>query len=144
MRKTKQTLKQQAKMERVVWGMLTVSLPFYGVVGYFMKDVEGSTTVVYGMAAAAVVTLMMGFLIKDLLLKKRFSGETPGTTARPGGSGNHLVSMLIVWGLTESAGVFGLVARIMGADQKTLMAFIGLALIAMWIHRPLARKDDPA
>ena len=84
MRKTKQTLKQQAKMERVVWGMLTVSLPFYGVVGYFMKDVEGSTTVVYGMAAAAVVTLMMGFLIKDLLLKKRFSGETPGTTARPG------------------------------------------------------------
>ena len=53
--------------------------------------------------------------------------------------GRYLGVMIVVWALTESIGVFGLVARFTGASTMTFLSILGLALLGMLAHRPMYR-----
>lgn len=122
----------------IIWGVLAGCLVVYGVVGCFFEGQGSAGPVLYGLAMAAVVTLGMSFLIRRLLLGKAMEQDLEDEVrGNGGGPGRCLGVMIVVWTLTESVGIFGLVARFLGADMRTFLTFIGLALMGMMLHRPV-------
>lgn len=130
---------------RVFWWAFLACPVFYGVAGCFLEVGEGHDMILLVLALAAAVTFTMSFLIKRLLAENALARDQEDRSRGEAKFPNRLAGvMIVVWVLTESVGVFGLVARFFGADMKTLLGFIGLALVGMLLHRPPRGAEEVA
>lgn len=128
---------RQRRVFRVIWGAFLACPVFYGVVGYFTRVDNGNDLVVLALSLAAAVIFAMSFVIKRLLFENALVRDREDRLEGRGKFPDRLTGvMIVVWVLTESIGVFGLAARFVGADVKTMVGFIGLALAGLLIHRP--------
>ena len=144
--------RKQSLLLWIIWGLLTAGLGIYAAIGCGVLSADGPGVgeisgagkdgggmITYAMIAASILTLLMGFLIKALLLARAIRLDAEDAANEGAMFGRYLGVMIVVWALTESIGVFGLVARFTGASTMTFLSILGLALLGMLAHRPMYR-----
>ena len=137
LQESKDALMRQTHTLRLLWWAFLILPVFYAVAGFYAPATEGDSKVVLGLALAAMVTFAMSILVRRLLLGQAMLRDREDLAEGRAARSNRLIGvMLVIWVHAESVGVFGLVARYLGADIKTMFAFIGLAILGMVIHRP--------
>ena len=115
-------------------GPMAEANPGLGGVASGVKDQTGLNINLI-LSAAGILSLAAGFGVKHLIITKPLS-ENKFDLCSDSGFGRYLAGMIIVWALTESLGIFGLVSYFIEGDQRTFLLFLGIYAVGMIIHAP--------
>lgn len=117
----------------IIWGAMMASAVSYGGIALVAaKSIEAPAdaattqllTQVFGLVAMS--TLAASFLLRPMLAK-----------VMP-----LLPYMLVRWALGETAAIFGLVLRFLGAADTVMASFIGASVLALLLSMPNETERD--
>jgi len=136
---------QQGLVVWMIWGSLLFALTVYAFIGLQAGELGPSpetSTLINILTLVGALSILLGFVVKHLFVTVPIAKGNYDPT-KSDDFGKYLAAMIIAWALTESVGVFGLVARLTGqANPKTFLAFTGIAAFGMLCHRPVHLKPS--
>ena len=109
----------------IIWAALTVSHLFHLAMGELSQKQaeEADPTLVIGLCIAGLSTLILSLFV----VPKNIKATKP----------EQLTTIFIIqWVLIESTGIFGLIARFMGAHAMIQYGMMGLAFVGMLFTFP--------
>lgn len=149
--KTREKLKKRLTVLLVIWAAFVLTLLVYAGVFYAAGDQIKSAAkpdvpvdiLRIALLAVGVVEVVVAHFIRKFMLfgapegLKSAFGEPAASAASIGSAlSRYFVAVIISLALAEAVAIYGIVVFILGADFNTLLAFLAISALALFLFRP--------
>lgn len=117
---------------RVAWAGIFTSLLIFVLLSFFilLPNKDASPAMFWGLSALSVVLVALSFPIKQ-----KFVAQAVETQDKEQSAAQFQTGSIIAWALCESAGLFGILTRVLSGSPYFYALFV-LAALGMLAHFP--------
>jgi hypothetical protein len=144
MNTTSEILQKEFRVTQVIWIVILAALVVYVAIGHYfhgkaLVDLgDVSVVLIRNLFALAGGLMLVGsFFIRRKMLAGAASAQQPDEQTA---GAKYKTATMVAAGICEAVGLFGLVLIFLGDSLQTLYLFVGVAAVALILHRP--KKEE--